>query len=131
MSNLSMVLDEMIQYGQGILSCVEELKKSGDGLVRIATEIKEIFTTDEPLKATKIAKQETPSIPKKEGTNNQPAAKTYSFIDVRRTLAAKSKDGFKEDVKKLISKYGAEKLSDINLDDYAALIKDAEGLGNG
>ena len=56
---------------------------------------------------------------------------SYCFTDVRGALAAKSKEGFKEEVKKLISKYGAEKLSDINPDDYAALMKDVEGLGNG
>lgn len=60
-----------------------------------------------------------------------PVEETYSFTDVRGALAAKSKEGFKEEVKKLISKYGAEKLSDINPDDYAALMKDVEELSNG
>lgn len=107
MSNLSNVLDEMIQYGQGMIASAEELKRCGDGLIKVATEIKDAFSTEEP------------------------AEKPYSFTDVRGALAAKSKEGFKEEVKKLISKYGAEKLSDINPDDYTALMKDVEGLGNG
>lgn len=126
MSNLSNVLDEMIQYGQGMIASAEELKRCGDGLINVATEIKDAFSTEEPAKATKPAKKSA-DLPKEETA----AEKPYSFTDVRGALAAKSKEGFKEEVKKLISKYGAEKLSDINPDDYAALMKDVEGLGNG
>ena len=127
MSNLSNVLDEMIQYGQGMIASAEELKRCGDGLIKVATEIKEAFSTEETAKATKPAKKSA-DLPREE---TAPEEKTYSFTDVRGALAAKSKEGFKEEVKKLISKYGAEKLSDINPDDYAALMKDVEGLGNG
>lgn len=131
MSNLSNVLDEMIQYGQGMIASAEELKRCGDGLIKVATEIKEAFSTEESAKATKPAKKSA-DLPKEETAPEEaPVEKTYSFTDVRGALAAKSKEGFKEEVKKLISKYGAEKLSDINPDDYAALMKDVEGLGNG
>ena len=82
-------------------------------------------------KASNPAKKSA-DLPKEETAPEEaPVEKTYSFTDVRGALAAKSKEGFKEEVKKLISKYGAEKLSDINPDDYAALMKDVEGLGNG
>ena len=125
MSNLSNVLDEMIQYGQGMIASAE------DGLIKVATEIKEAFSTEETAKATKPAKKSA-DLPREETAPEEaPVEKTYSFTDVRGALAAKSKEGFKEEVKKLISKYGAEKLSDINPDDYAALMKDVEGLGNG
>lgn len=131
MSNLSYVLDEMIQYGQGMIVSAEELKRCGDGLIKVATEIKEAFSTEETAKATKPAKKSA-DLPREETAPEEaPVEKTYSFTDVRGALAAKSKEGFKEEVKKLISKYGAEKLSDINPDDYAALMKDVEGLGNG
>lgn len=131
MSNLSNVLDEMIQYGQGMIASAEEMKRCGDGLVKIATEIKETFSSDEPAKTTKSTKKSA-ELPKEEAASaDVPEEKTYSFTDVRGALAAKSKEGFKEEVKKLIAKYGAEKLSDINPDDYAALMKDVEGLGNG
>lgn len=131
MSNLSNVLDEMIQYGQGMIASAEELKRCGDGLIKTATEIKEAFSSEEPEKTTKPAKKSA-DLPKEEtAAEDAPVEKTYSFTDVRGALAAKSKEGFKEEVKKLISKYGAEKLSDINPDDYAALMKDVEGLGNG
>ena len=36
MSNLSNVLDEMIQYGQGMIASAEELKRCGDGLIKVA-----------------------------------------------------------------------------------------------
>lgn len=130
MSNLSNVLDEMIQYGQGMIASAEEMKRCGDGLVKIATEIKETFSSDEPAKTTKSTKKSA-ELPKEAAPADVPEEKTYSFTDVRGALAAKSKEGFKEEVKKLIAKYGAEKLSDINPDDYATLMKDVEGLGNG
>jgi len=131
MSNLSNVLDEMIQYGQGMIASAEELKRCGDGLVKIATEIKETFSSEEPAKPARATKKPT-DLPKEATTPAEaPVEKTYSFTDVRGALAAKSKEGFKEEVKKLIAKYGAEKLSDINPDDYTALMKDVEGLVNG
>lgn len=131
MSDLSNVLDEMIQYGQGMIASAEEMKRCGDGLVKIATEIKEVFSSEEPVKVTKSTKK-APDLPKEETIPAEASEeKVYSFTDVRGALAAKSKEGFKEDIKKLLSKYGAKKLSDINPDDYAALMKDVEGLNNG
>jgi len=47
---------------------------------------------------------------------------------VRAKLAALSQSGKQAEVKALITKYGAEKLSDIPEDKYPDLIKDAEGL---
>lgn len=94
MSNLSNVLDEMIQYGQGMIASAEELKRCGDGLIKVAAEIKEAFSTEEPAKATKPAKKSA-DLPKEETAPEEaPVEKTYSFTDVRGALAAKSKEGF-------------------------------------
>ena len=130
MSELSMMLDEMIQYGQGILSCMEEMKKCGEGMIKVATNLKEIFSAEEPVKAKQIAKSEQTAIPAAKEVPNVdiPEAKTYSFTDVRGALAAKSKEGYKEEVRSLIAKYGAEKLSDVDPKDYAALMTDVGGL---
>ena len=45
-------------------------------------------------------------------------------------LAEKSRAGYTADVKALIAKYGADKLSDVDPANYAALLKDAEVIGN-
>ena len=43
-------------------------------------------------------------------------------------LADKSRAGHTDKVRAIIEKYGAERLSDINQKDYAAIIKEAEVL---
>lgn len=53
-----------------------------------------------------------------------------SFTDVRAVLAQKATAGFKAEVKALLGKFNAEKLSDIRPDDYEELMKEAEGIGN-
>ena len=53
-----------------------------------------------------------------------------SLEEVRAVLASKSQNGKTADVKKLIAKYGANKLSEVPPEHYAALIKDAEVLGD-
>lgn len=51
--------------------------------------------------------------------------------DVRAVLAEKSRAGHTAEVRSLLKKYGAAKLSEINSANYEALMKDAEVIGNG
>ncbi|GFH40261.1 rRNA biogenesis protein rrp5 [Pseudolactococcus insecticola] len=51
-----------------------------------------------------------------------------SLEDVRAVLASKSQAGKTAEVRELIEKYGANKLSDVNAKHYADLLKDAEAL---
>ena len=51
--------------------------------------------------------------------------------DVRAILAEMSSRGFTAQVKELLRQHGAATLSGIDPTEYAALIKDAEGLENG
>lgn len=98
MSELSQVLDEMI-------AC-------GEGMIKAANAIKEIFSSTEEAPATS---ESTPS---------------YTKEDVRGILAAKSAAGFKKEVKELLEKYGAQQLKQVDPKDYAALLKEAEVIGN-
>ena len=50
--------------------------------------------------------------------------------EVRGVLADISRAGFTADVKKLIVKYGAERLSDVDPNNYTALLNDAKVLMN-
>ena len=50
---------------------------------------------------------------------------------VRGILAQKSQAGFTAEIRGIIQKYGANRLSEIDPKDYEAVIEDAEGLGNG
>lgn len=104
MSELSQVLDEMV-------AC-------GEGLIRTANALREIFSE---------APEAEPSN-KKEAV--EPAKETvkYTFTDVRKAFSAKSHAGFTEQVKALIGKYGADKLSGVKEADYASLMADLEEI---
>lgn len=51
--------------------------------------------------------------------------------DVRKYLAELSRDGHTAQVKQLLNKFGANKLSEVKSSDYKALLKDAEAVRNG
>ncbi|MDD6527551.1 MAG: DNA ligase [Oscillospiraceae bacterium] len=51
--------------------------------------------------------------------------------DVRAVLAEKSRAGHTAEVRALLQKYGAAKLSAVDPAKYEALLKDAEVIGNG
>ena len=59
-----------------------------------------------------------------------PPPKAITLEEVRAVLAEKSHDGYTDQVRGLLQKYGAEKLSGVDPKHYAALMKDAEVLGH-
>ena len=67
--------------------------------------------------------------------NEAPAKKEpkpeLKLEDVRSVLAGKSRAGHTAEVRDLLQKYGATKLSAIDPANYEALMKDAEAIGNG
>lgn len=112
MSELSQILDDMI-------AC-------GENMIQAANALKEIFSSTEesPAPTAKAEKADTPNV-----TEKTPPAKTYEFADVRKAFSAKSHKGYTEQVKALITRYGAGKLSDIKKEDYPALMSDLEVIG--
>ena len=119
MSELSQVLEEMI-------AC-------GEGMIKAANAIKEIFSSTEEAPAKTEAKT-TNKAAMQDATVTEEAkaepAPTYTKEDVRGILAAKSAAGFKKEVKELLAKYGAQQLKQIDPKNYAALMKEAEVIGN-
>lgn len=65
--------------------------------------------------------------PKEQPTSKQEEA-TVTFVQLRSRLSEISRSGKTAEVKELIAKYGASKLSDIAESDYAAVLSEAEGL---
>lgn len=57
--------------------------------------------------------------------------KALTLEEVRAVLAKKSRDGFTAQIRDLLLKYGAGKLSEIDPASYKALVADAEVLGDG
>lgn len=74
--------------------------------------------TDEPQAA---------EVPKEQPASEQ-KTETVTFVQLRSRLSEISRAGHTQEVKELIAKYGADKLSDIAEADYAAVLAEAEGL---
>ena len=66
-------------------------------------------------------------VPKKEEKANQ-NEKTYEIEDVRKILADKSRLGHTSNIRELLEKYGAKKLSEIEPSNYKGLVADVEKL---
>ena len=73
-----------------------------------------------------------PETDEAEAPKEQPTPKneeaTVTFVQLRSRLSEISRSGHTQEVKELIAKYGAEKLSDLAESDYAAVLAEAEGL---
>ena len=73
---------------------------------------------DEPQAAEVLKEQPAP----------EQKTETVTFVQLRSRLSEISRSGKTAEVKELIAKYGASKLSDIAESDYAAVLAEAEGL---
>lgn len=83
--------------------------------------------------AMKVDSEEAPG--KENKTEGKPVAKdtksaekSITIEQVRAVMAEKSQAGLTSKVKELLEKYGANKLSAVNPDDYAALVEEAAQL---
>lgn len=117
MTKVDVILDavaEMIIHVRGI---ADSLQIVADAL----RENKE-FVVGSEAKVVEQIPEKTEIKPKK--------GKAISLEDVRGILAQKSQAGHSAEVKVLITKYGADKLSAIDSSKYEELIKDAEEIGD-
>ena len=60
---------------------------------------------------------------------DEPEVAALTLEEVRRTLAELSQRGLTAEVKAIIKKHGADRLSDLAPVEYAAVLKEAENLG--
>lgn len=63
--------------------------------------------------------------------NDEPKEEEIKLEDVRKVLVNLSRNGLTKEVRELLKKYGADKLSEIDSKNYIALLDDAENLKNG
>lgn len=68
------------------------------------------------------AKPETPEVP------DTPEPPAVTLEQVRAVLAEKSQNGFTAEVRGLLEKHGAKKLSEINPGEFPVLLAEAEAL---
>ena len=81
--------------------------------------------TGKPVKA---AGRKAAAKKAKPAEKQEPEEKTLTMEEVRGVLAEKSRAGHTEEVKALLNKHGADKLSEIDPTEYAALLAEGEAL---
>lgn len=123
MSQLAAELDELRHCGEILIGISDTLREmfSGGGEMPEAQET----PAEKPKGKAKAAK----TAPAKEPEKPAEPEKQLTLADVRAVLAEKSRAGFTEEVKALIAKHGADRLSEVPESEYAALLADAEVLG--
>ena len=109
---------------QLLLAVVEDLRALADSVQAVANAMMEGDPPAEAKEPEQAAASTTkPDKPKK-------SAPVITLEQVRAVLVDKTHDGFTAEVQALLKKYGASKLSAIDSKHYAALLKDAEGIGH-
>ena len=116
-----------------LLEVIGDLRSLADSLQAVADAVEdngaaeaELTTTKETEKAGKtgkVAKKEEKPVAKQ--TQGE---KPLTLEEVRAVLAEKSRAGHTAEVRELLNKHGADKLSEIAPAEYAALLAEAEVL---
>ncbi|HQM02983.1 MAG TPA: DNA ligase [Ruminococcus flavefaciens] len=91
---------------------IEELRKCAAAISDAANWLAEQFSGNEPEPEA------------------APVEPVLTLEAVRAVLAEKSRAGYTAQIRSLLQKYGADKLSGINPANYKALLADVEGLDN-
>ena len=120
-----------------LLDVIGDLRSLADSLQAVADAVEdngaaeaELTTTKEPEKAGRSGKAAAKNIGKKDAkaAKREPEEKPLTLEEVRAVLAEKSRSGHTEEVRELLNKHGADKLSEIDPAEYPALLAEAEVL---
>lgn len=116
-----------------LLDVIEDLRSLADSLQAVAdavsnNDVAEEMTTTKKLEGNGKPKAAAKKTATKKTVKAEPEAKPLTLEEVRAVLAKKSRAGHTAEVKELLNKHGADKLSEINPSEYAALLADAEVL---
>ena len=98
-----------------VLAGIQKSENAGDGARR-----KDKSETGNGMDAGKAGKKSTENA----GAKETPVA----VEDIRAVLAQKSQDGKSKEIKELLGRYGAVKLSAVKPEDYPALLQEAQAL---
>ncbi len=122
-----------------LLDVIGDLRSLADSLQAVADAVAdnnaaeaEMTTTKEPEETGKAGKtgKSAKNTAKKDAkaARQEPEEKPLTLEEVRAVLAEKSRSGHTEEVRELLAKHGADKLSEIDPAEYAALLAEAEVL---
>ncbi len=116
----------------------DDLKKIGLAVREIADALEIIFANVRTIADVFVEVTEAKKAPKELPQKEEPVdveasveeAPALTLEEVRGRLADLSRAGHTEQVKALITKYGADRLSAVDPSNYAALLADAEEIAN-
>lgn len=101
---------------------LEELRKCTTKLNEIVATVSEIVNTiNDIVGSIESAFSSSPEKPKEE-------KKSVTLEEVRAVLAEKSRSGKTVEVKELLTKFGVNKLSELDASKYDELLKETEGI---
>lgn len=95
---------------------IKDLRSTAATINEVANTLSEMFSTASADETHDVA---------------TPAEPQLTLEQVRAVLADKSRMGFTAEIRSLLQKYGAAKLSGVDPTNYKALVADAEVLGDG
>lgn len=90
----------------------------------------ELETCGKALLKLAEALQAKEKVPAPEPQKNEPEPDKLTLEEVRKVAADKARQGFTDEVRGLIQKYGADKLSSMDPEKYEAFLKDLEVMGH-
>ena len=108
-----------------LLDVIEDIRSLGNSLQILADELAGNESNEE-----QIHEEQQVEVTETVKVEQQAESKTISFEEVRAALANKARAGFTAEVKALIKKHGAAKLSDIDPSEYEAVLAESEVFGN-
>ncbi len=91
---------------------IEELRKTAQMLTGIADNLTEMFSTSESI------------------DDYEEIYTPVTFEELRSKLSEYSRKGHTADIKAILRKYGAERISELKTDDYDAVMQEAEQYAN-
>lgn len=113
---------------------MEPIMKVINALSALTAALQELTqqTTDGYLNTFETIYDPEKDEPQAEAPKEQPTPKneeaTVTFVQLRSRLSEISRNGHTAEIKELIAKYGADRLSDVAESDYVALLAEVEGL---
>ena len=128
MSKIKLLLDVI----GDLRSLADSLQAVADAVADNGTAEEELTTTKEPEETGKAGKtgKAAKNTAKKDtkAAKQEPEEKPLTLEEVRAVLAEKSRSGHTEEVRGLLAKHGADKLSEIAPAEYPMLLAEAEVL---
>lgn len=117
--------ENLINISESLISISEKVSTVARVIAEIVSEFQ--GEPDKPVIEAKTKKTASKQIEAK-AEEPELQAKEYTFTEVRTFLAEKSRAGHTAEVKKILAAHGADKLSDLDKAEYAAVMAEAEVL---